>query len=50
MCANRILVQSKIFDKFVEAFVEAVKKFKIGPGLEDPDISALINDKQIERV
>jgi succinate-semialdehyde dehydrogenase/glutarate-semialdehyde dehydrogenase len=49
--ANKILIQEKIFDKFLEKFVEAVKKLKVGPGLEeDTDISSLINDKHLEKV
>ncbi|HET7447473.1 MAG TPA: NAD-dependent succinate-semialdehyde dehydrogenase [Methyloceanibacter sp.] len=34
VCANRILVQSGIYDRFADALVAAVKKLKVGSGLE----------------
>jgi succinate-semialdehyde dehydrogenase / glutarate-semialdehyde dehydrogenase len=34
VCANRILVQSGIYDRFAAALVAAVKKLKVGSGLE----------------
>lgn len=36
ICANRLLVQEGIYDKFVEKFSAAVKEFKLGDGF-DPD-------------
>jgi succinate-semialdehyde dehydrogenase/glutarate-semialdehyde dehydrogenase len=48
--ANRILVQQQILEKFTDKFVKAVENLKVGPGLKDLDIAAMINDKQIERV
>ncbi|MBI2790351.1 MAG: NAD-dependent succinate-semialdehyde dehydrogenase [Gammaproteobacteria bacterium] len=35
VCANRILVQSAIYDEFVKKFTEKVKQLKCGNGLED---------------
>ncbi|KAM0786709.1 hypothetical protein ACM66B_002151 [Microbotryomycetes sp. NB124-2] len=35
VCANRIFVQDGIYDEFARKLVEAVKKFKVGPGAED---------------
>lgn len=35
VCANRIYVQSGIYDKFVKLFVEKVKNFKMGGGFEE---------------
>ncbi len=35
VCANRIYVQSGIYDKFVSAFVEKVGAFKLGGGFEE---------------
>ena len=34
VCANRILVQSGIYDRFAAALVEAVNKLAVGPGME----------------
>jgi len=34
VCANRILVQSGIYDRFATALVAAVKKLKVGSGLK----------------
>jgi len=51
VCANRILVQSKIHDEFVAALSLAVAKLKVGNGLED-DVSQgpLINEMAVEKV
>ncbi|MEO3429166.1 NADP-dependent succinate-semialdehyde dehydrogenase [Pelagibius sp. CAU 1746] len=35
VCANRILVQEGVYDEFAAKLAEAVKKLKVGPGLED---------------
>jgi len=35
VCANRILVQSSVYDAFAERLGRAVGKLKVGPGLED---------------
>jgi succinate-semialdehyde dehydrogenase/glutarate-semialdehyde dehydrogenase len=51
VCANRILVQSSIYDRFAAALVEAVKKLKVGPGLETGmNIGPLINGEAIKKV
>jgi len=50
VAANRILVQSEVFESFLEKFVAAVEKLKVGPGIEGCDIGPLINDKQLERM
>src|SRR5262245_49462946 len=34
VCANRILVQDKVYDRFAAKFAEAVKKLKVGNGAE----------------
>jgi len=44
VCANRILVQSGIHDRFVEAFAERVKAMKVADGkTEGSDVGPLIN-------
>ena len=51
VCANRILVQSGIYEKFCEEFVNVTKKLKLGNGLEqDVTQGPLINNKAITKV
>jgi succinate-semialdehyde dehydrogenase / glutarate-semialdehyde dehydrogenase len=49
IAANRVYVQAGIYDRFVSAFVERVKKMKTGDGLlEGVDIGALIDQKALD--
>ncbi|HLR52899.1 MAG TPA: NAD-dependent succinate-semialdehyde dehydrogenase [Candidatus Avamphibacillus sp.] len=51
ICANRVYVQSGIYDEFVEKFSSAVTKLNVGNGLkEDVDIGPLINDQGLQKV
>lgn len=51
VCANRIYVQSGIYDKFVTKFLEKVNNFKIGNGFETGIThSCLINEKALTKV
>jgi succinate-semialdehyde dehydrogenase/glutarate-semialdehyde dehydrogenase len=51
VCANRILVQDKVYDAFTKKLTEAVKKLKVGNGLEkDTQQGPLITQKAIEKV
>ena len=51
VCANRIYVQSGIYDEFVERFSEAVQKLNVGDSLDsDVDIGPLINQDGLEKV
>lgn len=51
VCANRLYVQSGIYDKFVEKFAERVKQFKIGNGFEKGVThGCLINQRAIDKV
>ena len=51
VCANRILVQSGIYDRFAAALVEAVKKFDVGPGTAaKTTIGPLINAEAAAKV
>lgn len=51
VCVNRILVQEGIYDVFAREFVEAVKKLKLGDGLdEEVAIGPLINQAAIKRM
>jgi len=51
VCANRILVQSGIYDGFAAALVKAVNKLTVGPGLEPGTaIGPLISSEAIAKV
>jgi succinate-semialdehyde dehydrogenase/glutarate-semialdehyde dehydrogenase len=51
VCANRILVQERIHDKFAAALKIAVEKMKIGNGMEDGvTIGPLINASAVDKV
>ncbi len=51
VCANRILVQDGIHDAFAEKFTEAVKKLKVGNGMEEGVfVGPLIEPKAIKKV
>ncbi len=49
--ANRIIAQSAIADKLIEALQAKVERIKVGPGFEDGvDIGPLIHDEAVESV
>ncbi len=51
VCANRILVQSGIYDPFATALVDAVNKLAVGPGMESgTNIGPLISSEAIAKV
>jgi succinate-semialdehyde dehydrogenase/glutarate-semialdehyde dehydrogenase len=51
VCANRFLIQDSIYDEFTEKFTHAVKKLKLGNGLEqDIQQGPLINEKALTKV
>ncbi len=51
VCANRILVQDGIFDRFAERLTEEVEKLKLGDGTgEGVDQGPLINEAGLEKV
>ncbi len=51
LCGSRIYVESSIYEKFVEQFVEAAKKLKVGDPLEkDSDQGAIVSKVQFEKV
>lgn len=51
VCANRILVQADIYDRFTKALIDATSKLTVGPG-RDPDtaIGPLINAEAVAKV
>ena len=51
VCTNRFFVQDGIYDKFVEKFVAAANKLKVGNGLDaGTQQGPLIDEKAIEKV
>ena len=51
VCGNRIYVQSKIYDSFVEKFANKVKHLRVGNGMEKGvDIGPLINPAAVKKV
>ncbi|MBP5857329.1 NAD-dependent succinate-semialdehyde dehydrogenase [Marivibrio halodurans] len=51
VCANRILVQDGIYDKFVDRLKAEVAKMKVGNGMEDGvTIGPLIDERAIAKV
>ncbi len=51
VCANRIYVQSGIYDDFAKAFTEKVQNFKVGPGdQEGVTHGPLIHDRAVSKV
>ena len=51
VCTNRFFAQAGIYDRFVEKFVEATRKLKVGSGLEEgTQQGPLIDEKAVEKV
>ena len=51
VCANRIYVQDKVYDQFVEKFAAKVKALKVGNGFEDGVAQGpLIEDAAVQKV
>jgi len=51
VCANRLLIQSGVYDAFAEKLVAAVKELKVGNGFE-PDVlqGPLIDQSAVEKI
>ncbi|WP_317125287.1 NAD-dependent succinate-semialdehyde dehydrogenase [Flavisolibacter nicotianae] len=51
VCVNRLFVQDKVYDEFVEKFSRAVAELKVGNGLDkDVQVGPLINQKGLDKV
>jgi len=51
VCANRFIVQSKVYDAFTAKLTEAVKKLRVGDGLKgETDQGPLIDAKALAKV
>jgi aspartate-semialdehyde dehydrogenase len=45
--ANRFFIEAPVYEEFCRRFAEASSRLTIGPGIEDPDIGPLINERAI---
>ncbi|CAN6243235.1 unnamed protein product [Urochloa humidicola] len=51
VCANRILVQEGVYEKFASAFIKAVESLQVGNGLEESTSQGpLINEAAVQKV
>jgi len=51
VCANRILVQSKVYEKFTEMLASAAKNLNVGDGFkEGTDQGPLINEAAVKKI
>jgi succinate-semialdehyde dehydrogenase/glutarate-semialdehyde dehydrogenase len=51
VCANRLLVQASVYDRFAQKLADAVRKLKPAPGMEDGATQGpLIDDRAVEKV
>lgn len=47
---SRIIIEESIKDKFVKRLAERANALTIGPGLDDPDMGAIINEAQMNKI
>jgi aspartate-semialdehyde dehydrogenase len=45
--ANRFLVERSVYERFCKGFAERAAALRVGPGIEDPDIGPLMNEKAV---
>jgi len=51
VCANRIMVQSKVYDKFTKMLADAAKHLKVADGFEEgADQGPLINEAAVKKI
>ncbi len=51
LCGSRILIDSRIYEKFVTLFIKEVSSLKVGdPSLEDTEIGSVISHQHLEKV
>lgn len=49
--ASRVIVEEKIYDKFVDMFLERVKRIRVGDGMDkDTDMGPLVSESQLNKV
>ena len=49
LAANRFYIERPIYERFVEAFASRTRALTVAPGLSDPDIGPLMNERAIEK-
>lgn len=47
--ANRFFVERPVYDTFCTRFAEKAANLAVGPGLDDPDIGPLMNDRAVAK-
>jgi aspartate-semialdehyde dehydrogenase len=47
--ANRFFVQRAVYEAFCARFTDRVRRLRVGPGIDDPDIGPLINERAIRK-
>jgi aldehyde dehydrogenase (NAD+) len=48
---SRIIIEEKVYNEFVERFIERVKKIKVGNGMDkDVDMGPLVSESQLNKV
>ena len=47
---SRLIVVEDVYDDLLERFVEKVKGLKLGPAVDNPDLSAVINQKAVDKI
>ncbi len=46
LAGSRLLLDAKIYDRFVPRLIERTQKIRLGPGLADPDMGPVISEAQ----
>src|SRR5699024_1869164 len=47
---SRLIVESSFKEEFLHRLKERFEQLSIGPGLEDPDVGPILNQKQFDHV
>ena len=47
--ANRFFIERPLYDEFCRRFAEATAALTVGPGIDDPDIGPLMNQRAIAK-
>src|SRR5690625_3103803 len=46
----RLLIEAPFKETFIEAIIDRFKKLTIGPGIDDPDLGPILNERQFNRI
>ncbi len=49
LAANRIFVERPLYQAFCNRFTERTKALTVGPGIQEPDIGPLMNERALEK-